>query len=136
VAVIIIGCADGMRSRASGRVTIMAKKATEAKKAQEKAEKPGARKEGLLKPQVAILKVLAKVPAGLSRNGIAEKAGYSSSVAVYKTAGWPNQEKRKEWEAETGHKSLLSLDYVDEKEGVLTITAKGRAALKEALKAE
>src|SRR5262249_44529411 len=95
-------------------------------------EKPGTRKEGLLKPQVEALKVLSKVkaPGGLTRNEIAGKIGYKSSVAVYQTSGWPNVERRKEWEAETGHESLLTLGYVEEEEGTLKITAKGRAALK------
>jgi len=105
-----------------------------------KANGNGSKKDGLLKPQVETLRVLAKLKGNgfLTRNEIAERAGYKSSVAIYQTAGWPDAERRKAWETETGRKSLLTLKLVEPVEGEreeghkekgLRITAAGRKAL-------
>jgi len=98
-------------------------------------EAPKPKKE-LGKTEMAILETLAK-RGRLTRNGIAEKAGYSNSVAVYQQVGWPDEAKRREWEAEHDRKTLLTRGFVREhevdvdgkKETLVELTAAGRKAL-------
>lgn len=94
---------------------------------------------GLNKTQVIILQILLPVGklGGITRNEIARRAEFATSLNVYQVSGWPDEEKRKQWEKNEGHKSLLTLGYVKEetvdidgrKELVLSITAKGIAAM-------
>lgn len=125
--------------------TVSAPAAPKAKKApkplRKAAAKPSAnghRKEGLRKPQIAVLAALNKSGRALTRSEIAAKA--KTDLAFLSTwIGSSDPETRKANDQKRGVKSLLTLGYVRHEQpsdeagaACYSITANGRKALEKA----
>lgn len=123
----------------------VAKAAPKKEKAAKKAAGTGAgrpKKEGLRKPQVRILAVLAKANRGLTRAEISEKAKVDVAACV-EYIGSLDEAKRLANDEKMGWKSLISLKYIkqaasekeDARGAYYAITALGKAASEKESKA-